>query len=94
MSYYCESNFEYSSETFVAKISELMEGVEKSSLNIIGLWIAIILVACFVALWCLIHFGYKIDEKRHQEIVAELEQRHAASGFNADEVEQEPAPQE
>ncbi len=84
---------EYSSEQFVSKISELMEGVNRTSLNIIGLWIAIILVACFVAVWCLIHFGYKINEKRHQEIVAELEQRHAASGFNTDEVEQ-PIPQE
>ena len=85
---------EYNSESFVAKITELMDGVKRSSLVIIGVWVAVILVACFVAVWALIHFGYKIDEKRHQEIVAELEQRHAASGFAADEIEQEPAPQE
>ena len=89
-----EAAKEAATTKFVDKIAELMDGVQKSSLNIIGLWIAIILIACFVAVWCLIHFGYKIDEKRHQEIVAELEQRHAASGFNAEEVEQEPAPQE
>ena len=81
---------EYNSDSFVAKIQELMANVNRSSLVIIGIWVAVILVICFVAVWALIHFGYKIDEKRHQEIVAELEQRHAASGFAADEVEQQP----
>ena len=81
---------EYNSDSFVAKIQELMANVQRSSLIIIGIWIAVILVICFVAVWALIHFGYKIDEKRHQDIVAELEQRHAASGFAADEIEQQP----
>ena len=81
---------EYNSDSFVAKIQELMANVNRSSLVIIGIWVAVILVICFVAVWALSHFGYKIDEKRHQEIVAELEQRHAASGFAADEVEQQP----
>ena len=81
---------EYNSDSFVAKIQELMANVNRSSLVIIGIWVAVILVICFVAVWALIHFGYKIDEKRHQEIVAELEQRHAASGFAVDEVEQQP----
>ena len=79
---------EYTSEQFVNKISELMDGVTSQSLVIIGIWIVIILVACFIAVWLLIHFGYKIDEKRHQEIVAELEKRHAASGFDSSELEQ------
>ena len=81
---------EYDPDSFVAQIQSLMAGVKRSSLIIIGVWVAVILVACFVAVWALIHFGYKIDEKRHQEIVAELEQRHAASGFAADELEQQP----
>ena len=80
---------EYTSEQFVNKISELMDGVTSQSLVIIGIWIVIILVACFIAVWLLIHFGYKIDEKRHQEIVVELEKRHAASGFDSSELEQE-----
>ena len=84
----------YTKENFVDDIAHLMGDVKPSSLIIIGIWVIILLVACFVAVWALIHFGYKIDEKRHQEIVDELEQRHAASGFNADEIEQEPAPQE
>ena len=81
---------EYNSDSFVAKIQELMANVQRSSLIIIGIWVAVILVVCFVAVWALIHFGYKIGEKRHQDIVAELEQRHAASGFAADEIEQQP----
>ena len=75
------------SNQFVARIQELMEGVTNSSRIVIGIWIFAILVACFVTVWLLIHFGYKIDEKRHQEIVDELEQRHAASGFAKDELE-------
>lgn len=72
---------------FVGKIQNLMESVNKSSLNIIGLWIFIILALCFVAVWVLIHFGYKITEESHRDMVEELEKRHAASGFNPEEVE-------
>jgi Na+/melibiose symporter-like transporter len=72
---------------FVEKIRNLMESVNKSSLNIIGLWIFIILALCFVAVWVLIHFGYKITEESHRDMVEELEKRHAASGFNPEEVE-------
>ena len=79
------------SDQFVAKIQELMNGVTNTSRIVIGIWIFAILVACFVAVWLLIHFGYKIDEKRHQEIVDELEQRHAASGFAKDELETQEA---
>ena len=79
---------EYDSNAFVAKISELMDGVTAQSLVIIGIWIVIILIASFVAVFCLIHFGYKIDEKRHSEMVAELEKRHQQSGFDKDELEE------
>ena len=84
----------YDSDAFVAKISELMEGVTSQSLIIIGVWVAVILVACFVAVWLLIRLGYKIDEKRHQEIVVELEKRHAASGFDNSEIEAEAQPEQ
>ena len=83
---------EYTSNQFVAEIGELMEIVKPENLVIIGIWIVIILVACFVAVWLLIHFGYKIDEKRHQEIVVELEKRHAVSGFDSSELEQSEQP--
>ena len=76
---------------FVAKIQNLMDGVTSKSMVIIGIWVIIILAACFAAVWALIHFGYKIDEKRHLEIVQELEQRHAASGFDKEEIAEEQA---
>ena len=76
---------------FAEKIDGLMKGVTPSALNIIGIWIVIILGLCFAAVWALIHFGYKIDEQRHIEIVQELEKRHAASGFDKDEIEEQAA---
>ena len=80
-----------SSETFVGKIQGLMEGVNRSSLVIIGIWIAIILIASFAAVWALIHFGYKITEEKHREMVDELEKRHKASGFAKDELAEDQA---
>jgi len=74
---------------FVGKIQSLMADVTSQSMVIIGIWVVIILVACFASVWALIHFGYKIDEKRHTEIVAELEKRHAESGFDKDEIKEE-----
>ena len=76
---------------FVNKIQELMQGVDSKSMVIIGIWIIVILVACFVGVWLLIHFGYKISEERHTEIVQELEKRHAEVGFNKEEVAEEVA---
>ena len=73
-------------EGFVAKIQELMQDVTPQSMIIIGIWVAIILCVCFGAVWLLIHFGYKINEERHTEIVQELEKRHAEIGFNKEEV--------
>ena len=84
----------YTKEKFVDEIAKLMDEVPSSALVIIGIWVIILLVGCFVAVWALIHFKYKIDEQRHIEIVQDLEKRHAEAGFAADEVEQEPVPQE
>lgn len=75
---------------FVAKIQSLMADVTSSSMIAIGIWIVIILVVCFVAVWVLIRFGYKIDEKRHAEIVQELEKRHAEADFDKEEIAEEP----
>ena len=75
---------------FVAKIQSLMADVTSSSMIVIGIWIVIILVVCFVAVWLLIRFGYKIDEKRHAEIVQELEKRHAEADFDKEEIAEEP----
>ena len=73
-------------ESFVGKIADLMKEVTSGSMVIIGIWILIILVLCFVAVWALIHFGYKLDEKKHADIVKELEKRHAMVGFNKEEI--------
>lgn len=73
---------------FTAKIAELMNGVKPESLIVIGIWVLAILLICFVAVFLLIRFGYKITEEKHIEMVAELEKRHAESGFNSEELEQ------
>ena len=75
---------------FTDKIAELMVQVKENpkSLVIIGIWVVAILIVCFVAVFLLIRFGYKVTEEKHIEMVAELEKRHAAAGFNKEEVEQ------
>ena len=73
-------------EGFVAKIQSLMADVTPQSMIVIGIWVVIILCVCFGAVWLLIHFGYKINEERHTEIVQELEKRHVEIGFNKEEV--------
>lgn len=73
---------------FTAKIAELMNGVKPESLIVIGIWVLAILLVCFVAVFLLIRFGYKVTEEKHIEMVAELEKRHAESGFNSEELEQ------
>lgn len=73
---------------FTTKIAELMADVKPSSLVLIGIWVLAILVVCFVAVFLLIRLGYKITEEKHIEMVTELEKRHAAVGFNKEEVEQ------
>ena len=85
---------EYSSSEFVEEIQRLMGGVTPKSLLIIGIWIAVLLIGCFVAVFLLIRFGYKIDEQKHKEIVDELEKRHAEVGFDKSELAVEEAPQE
>ena len=82
-----------SADDFVNNINALIDKITRGGLVIIGVWIVIILVGCFVAVYLLIKFGYKITEERHIEIVAELEKRHAQVGFNKEELET-PAPEE
>ena len=74
---------------FAEKIEALMKGVTSNALNIIGIWVVVILAVCFATVWALIHFGYKISEDEHAKIVQELEQRHAANGFDKEEIEEE-----
>ena len=79
-------------DKFVGTIQDLMSKVTPTSLIIIGIWIAVLLVGCFLGVFFLIRFGYKITEESHRQMVEELEKRHAAVGFNAEEVEQPTEP--
>ena len=73
---------------FVSTIKDLMASITPNKLVIIGIWIVVLLVVCFVAVYLLIRLGYKITEEKHIEMVAELEKRHAKVGFDKEEVEQ------
>ena len=63
-------------DPFADQIRAIQEGIDPASLRIAGILIVVILVAAVVAAWACLQFGYKIDEKFHAEIVAELERRH------------------
>ena len=80
---------EAATNKFTTKIAELMADVKPESLVIIGIWVLVLLLACFVGVFLLIKLGYKITEEKHIEMVAELEKRHAATGFAADEIDEE-----
>ncbi|MCR5079035.1 MAG: MFS transporter, partial [Bacilli bacterium] len=68
---------EIATEHFKKAIADVMESVTAENLRIIGLWIVIILVACFVAVFVIIMLNYKISEEKHLKIVEEIEKRHA-----------------
>ena len=63
-------------ETFINKVVDIKNGIDSWQLRVAGILIVVVLVGSIVAAWCLMHFGYTIDEKRHQEIVDALELRH------------------
>ena len=62
----------------------IKDGIESWQLRVAGILIVVVLVGSIVAAWCLMHFGYTIDEKRHQEIVDALEARHQQAEATAD----------
>ena len=68
---------EYYDKTFVEEVMKIKENVNAESIRIAGIIIVVILVASVVAAWALMHFGYKITEKDHEEIVKKLEEIHA-----------------
>ena len=61
---------------FIDEINAIQAAVQSGQLRIAGILIVVVLVGSIVAAYFLMHFGYTIDEKRHQEIVDELEIRH------------------
>lgn len=70
---------DYVDETFINKVIEIKDGIAAWQLRVAGILIVVVLLASIVAAYCLMHFGYTIDEKRHQEIVDALELRHKQS---------------
>ena len=62
-------------QTFIDEINSIQAGVEAGQLRIAGILIVVVLVGAIVAAYLLMHFGYTIDEKKHQEIVDALEAR-------------------
>lgn len=61
---------------FIDEINAIQAAVQSGQLRIAGILIVVVLVGSIVAAYLLMHFGYTIDEKRHQEIIDELEIRH------------------
>ncbi len=70
---------DYVDETFIDKVVAIKDGIESWQLRVAGILIVVVLLGSIVAAWCLMHFGYSIDEKKHQEIVEALELRHKQS---------------
>lgn len=66
-------------DEFINTVVDIKNGIEAWQLRVAGILIVVVLVASIVAAYCLMHFGYTIDEKRHQEIVDALELRHKQS---------------
>ena len=67
---------DYVDNTFIDKVVAIKDGIDAWQLRVAGILIVVVLVGSIVAAYCLMHFGYTIDEKRHQEIVDALEVRH------------------
>lgn len=63
-------------QAFIDTINDIQAGIESWQLRLAGILIVVVLVASIVIAYLLMHFGYTIDEKKHQEIVDALELRH------------------
>lgn len=64
-------------DKFIEEVIAIKDGVNVDQIRIAGILIVVILVGAIVAAYLLMHFGYTITEEKHQEIVDELEKRHA-----------------
>ena len=57
-------------------IASSMSGISRGQLVLFGAIVIGVILVCFGASWALLHFGYKLDEKKMEEIVKELEITH------------------
>ena len=50
--------------------------IDKNQLTVFGIIIISVILVCFIVSYCVLHFGYNIDEEKEKMIVEELERRH------------------
>ena len=78
---------DYVDDTFINKVVEIKDSIQSWQLLVAGILIVVVLVGSIVAAYCLMHFGYSIDEQKHQEIVDALEARHQQAEQQAPSAE-------
>ena len=74
-------------QTFIDSINDIQANVQPWQLRVAGILIVVVLVASIVIAYLLMHFGYTIDEQKHQEIVDALEERHKKAEAAPDQLE-------
>lgn len=57
-------------------IASAMQGIERGQLVLFGAIVIGVILLSFIASWALLHFGYKLDEKKMEDIVMDLEKTH------------------
>lgn len=66
-------------QEFVTSINNATAGIERWQLIVFGALVVVVLVGCMVAAYFVIQGGYHISAEEHEQIVKELEERHAAN---------------
>ena len=74
-------------QTFIDSINDIQANVQPWQLRVAGILIVVVLVASIVIAYLLMHFGYTIDEQKHQEIVDALEERHKKAEAAPEQLE-------
>lgn len=74
-------------QTFIDSINDIQANVQPWQLRVAGILIVVVLVASIVIAYLLMHFGYTIDEQKHQEIVVALEERHKKAEAAPEQLE-------
>lgn len=74
-------------QTFIDSINDIQANVQAWQLRVAGILIVVVLVASIVIAYLLMHFGYTIDEQKHQEIVVALEERHKKAEAASEQLE-------
>ena len=65
-----------------------MNNIQSSQLTLFGIIVIGVIVVSFLASYCVLHFGFKIDEKMQKEMAEELEKRHEVNLAKEGKVEE------